>query len=58
MPDIVDLLKSAANIFAELAEAYEHDNDYINERIDAVENKTDKNREALRAAESILTNLR
>ena len=58
MPDIGDLLKDAANIFAQLAAAYEDDRKRTQDHLCHLENKTAENREALRAvAESILKNL-
>lgn len=56
--DIVDLLRNAAGIFAELANAYEEDRRITNSRLDSLENKTERNREALTAAaEMILSKL-
>jgi hypothetical protein len=58
MSDISDLLKDAANIFAQLATAYEDDRKRTQDQLAHLENKTAENREALRAAaESILNNL-
>jgi hypothetical protein len=58
MPDISDLLKDAANIFAQLATAYEEEQRSTRARLDHVEYKTAENREALKAAaEAILKNL-
>ncbi len=59
MPNISDLLKDAANIFAQLAVAYEDDRKRTQDHLAHLEKKTAENREALRAvAESILNNLR
>ena len=59
MPNISDLLKDAANIFAQLAAAYEDDRKRTQDHLAHLEKKTAENREALRAvAESILNNLR
>jgi hypothetical protein len=56
--DIVDLLRNAAGIFAELANAYEEDRHITNSRLDYIESQTAKNREALKAAaEMILSTL-
>ena len=58
MPDISDLLKNAANIFAQLAAEYENDRKHTQDRLAHIESKTAENREALRAAaEAILKNI-
>jgi hypothetical protein len=58
MPDISDLLKEAANVFAQLATAYEEEQRSTRARLDHIEYKTAENREALKAAaEAILKNL-
>ncbi len=58
MTDISALLTTAADIFAQLAEAYENDNKRTQNRLSHLEVKTAENREALRAAaEAILKNL-
>jgi hypothetical protein len=58
MPDISDLLKDAANIFAQLAAEYENDRKHTQDQLAHLETKTAENREALRAAaESIISKL-
>jgi hypothetical protein len=58
MSDISDLLKDAANLFAQLAVEYENNNKNIQSQLSHLEVKTAENREALRtAAEAILKNL-
>jgi hypothetical protein len=58
MAYISDLLKDAANIFAQLAVAYEEDNKRTQDHLAYLETKTAENREALKvAAEAILNKL-
>jgi hypothetical protein len=58
MPDISDLLKDAANLFAQLAAEYENNEKNIQNQLSNLEVRTAENREALRtAAEAILKNL-
>ena len=59
MYNISDLLKDAANMFTQLATAYEDDRKRTQDQLAYLENRTAENREALRAAaETILNNLR
>lgn len=58
MTDISDLLKEAANVFAQLAVEHENYNKCIQNRLNELEAKTVENREALKAAaEAVLKNL-
>lgn len=56
--DVSDLLRNAANIFSQLAEAYEQDKRSNDNRLANIEVKTYENRKALKtAAELILDKL-
>ena len=56
--DVTKLLQDAANIFAQLASVVEGENKRLNDRIDHLENKAERNKETLKTiAQTILNNL-
>ena len=56
--DVAKLLQDAASIFAQLASTIEGEHRRLNDRIDHLENKTEKNKETLKnIAQTILDNL-
>lgn len=56
--DVVKLLQNAANVFAQLACTIEGEYKRLNDRIDHLENTTEKNKETLKTiAQTILNNL-
>lgn len=52
--DVSDLLRNAADIFSQLAEAYEQDKRRNDNRLANIEVKTYENREALKAAAELI----
>ena len=56
--DVAKLLQDAANTFAQLATVIKGEHRRLNDRIDHLENKTERNKETLRIiAQTILDNL-
>jgi cell division septum initiation protein DivIVA len=56
--DVTKLLQNAANTFAQLATVIEDENRRLNDRINHLENKVERNRETLKTiAQTILDNL-
>jgi len=56
--DVAKLMQDAANIFAQLASVVEGEHRRLNDRIDHLENKVERNKETLKTiAQTILDNL-